>query len=491
MLNKIKQIIKKPVLMILEWTEKTNIPAPVKATQEALKRDIRVPIPAIIALIAVSLLIMISFELHLSFSEIIGYVIFLSMLMLFSVMYAVRFEKSFIADDEGMMLAGFLMVFIIFLSGALKTQNVPVWGMPVSSVAILLTILISPSIALLFAIIVSIFLSVIFDFSIWSFSFSLLTSIVGIFAAGKASNRYDILKIVFYVTLVTLFFAACTGLICQWNPAMYMRAAEWGLLNGLATIAIVAFSLPFLERFFSKTTMIRILELGDFNQPLLKKFMTEAPGSYHHSLLVASLSEAAAEVVGANPLLCRVGAYYHDVGKIAVPEYFIENQATMLSKRSELKLQMSSFVIISHVKEGVRLAKEYGIDKKIIDIIEQHHGTSLVHYFFIKALEKGLPESEKSLYRYPGPKPNTKESAIIMLADAVEATSRTLKEPTFKKLQEMVYKIINNKFTDGQLDDVELTLADLHKIAEKFANRLASIYHARIVYPEAPQQQVL
>ena len=488
MLNKVKRVIKKPLLKILEWTEKTHIPAPVRATQEMFKKDIRIPVPVIVLFTSVCLVFMVAFELRLSFKGVLGFVIFITSVMWLSVIYIKKFEKDFGADDEGIMLTGFLIIFITFLSGALKTQNIPVWGVPVSSVAILLTLLISPSIALLAGLIVSISLSVIFDFSIWAFSVSFLANTISIFAASKVRNRYDLKNVGYYVILFMIISAISIGLICDWTIPQYARNIMFGIGNGIVSVMLVFAALPYLEKFFSKTTSIRILELGDFNQPLLKKFMVEASGSYHHALLVASLAESAAEMVDANPLLCRVGAYYHDVGKITAPEYFIENQGTVISRRNELKLQMSSFIIISHVKEGVRLAKEYGIDKPIIDIIEQHHGTSLVHYFFLKALEKGLPESEKSLYRYPGPKPNTKESAIVMLADAVEATSRTLKDPSFKRLQEMVYKIINNKFTDGQLDDVKLTLADLHKIAEKFTNRLSSIYHARIVYPETPAQ---
>jgi len=302
-------------------------------------------------------------------------------------------------------------------------------------------------------------------------------------------NRYDLVRVGYYIIFTGICVAISFGLVQNWAFKEYIKVILFCLANGIVSVMIVSAILPYFEKVFSKTTAIRILELGDFNQPLLKRLMLEAPGSYHHSLMVASLSESAAEAVNANPLLCRVGSYYHDIGKVAMPEYFIENQSGMPVKKSELKIQMSSFVIISHVKEGVRLANEYGIDSCIIDIIEQHHGTSLVHYFYIKALERGLAESEKSVYRYPGPRPRTKESAIIMLADAVEATSRTLKDPSYKRLQEMVHKIINNKFIDGQLDEVKLTLVDLNKIAERFANRLAGIYHSRIVYPEMPGQQ--
>jgi hypothetical protein len=489
MLNKFRKIIKRPLLQLLEWTEKTNIPPPIKATQEAFKKDIRIPVPAIAGIIYISVLLMISYELELSAMSILGFVVFVAIIMWLSVKYINYFEPEFLADDESVMLTGLVLVFVIFLSGALKTYNVPDWGIPVSSAVMLLTLLISIRIALLVGLVLSVFLGVLFDFSMDAFFIASFTSIVATFSASKVKNRHDLIKVGYNILLVLIVLTLVFNLMHGSQFAGFWKSLKWGVANSFVSVMITFAALPYLERFFSKTTSIRLLELGDFNQPLLKRLMTSAPGSYHHSQVVASLAESAAEIVDANPLLCRVGAYYHDVGKIAVPEYFIENQSAVAARRAELKLQMSSFVIISHVKEGMRLAREYNLDKVIVDIIEQHHGTSLVHYFYIKALEKGLTESEKSLYRYPGPRPRTKESAIIMLADAVEAASRTLKEPTYNRLLEMVHKIINNKFIDGQLDEVELTLADLLKIAERFANRLAGIYHSRIEYPEHPAEK--
>ncbi len=484
MLNFIKKIIKEPIKKILLWTEKANPPEKMKFNMKIFKRDIHIPTGVIAVFIYVSLVLTISFELGLNLTGVLGLVIFLAAIMSLSVIYLKKSHADFINDDESVMLVGFILVFVIFLSGALKTYGFSAWAIPSPVVAILITLLVSPVVATVSSLIVSIFAGILFNFSISAFSVSYLGCIIGIFASAKVKNRHDLVKIGYYLILTNIIVITSVGLLEGWAAKMFLPSVMWGAANGVFSVMLSSAFLPYLEKFFSKTTSIRLLELGDFNQPLLKRLMLEAPGSYHHSLMVASLSETAADAVGANPLLCRVGAYYHDVGKITTPEYFIENQSAIISKHEDLKSQMSSFVIISHIKEGVRLAQEYGIDKVLVDIIRQHHGMSLVHYFYMKALESGVANSEKSVYRYPGPRPKTKESAIIMLADSVEAASRILEEPNFSQLQEMVHKIINNKFIDGQLQDVELTLADLSKIAEKFVSVLAGIYHSRIEYPE-------
>ncbi|PIU83831.1 MAG: hypothetical protein COS68_01930 [Elusimicrobia bacterium CG06_land_8_20_14_3_00_38_11] len=488
MLNFVKKIIKGPIKKILLWTEKVSPSGKMKFNPEIFKKDIHIPTGVIAVFIYVSLVLTISFELGLNLTGVLGLVLFLAAVMTLSVIYIWKSQAEFINDDESVMLVGFILIFVIFLSGALKICGLPAWAIPAPAVAILVTLLISPSIAILSSLIVSIFSGILFkEFSISAFLVSYLGCMVGIFTSAKVRNRHDLIKIGYYIILTNIVVITSVGLLEGWAAKMFLPSVMWGAVSGVFSVMLSSAFLPYLEKFFSKTTSIRLLELGDFNQPLLKRLMLEAPGSYHHSLMVASLAEAAADDVGANPLLCRVGAYYHDVGKITMPEYFIENQSAVTSKHEDLKSQMSSLVVISHVKEGERLMKEYGIDKVVIDIVRQHHGTSLVHYFYMKALESGIADSEKSVYRYPGPRPKTKESAIIMLADSVEAASRTLEDASFSQLQDMVHKIINNKFIDGQLQDVELTLADLSKISEKFVSVLAGIYHSRIEYPEETQ----
>lgn len=266
------------------------------------------------------------------------------------------------------------------------------------------------------------------------------------------------------------------------SPARYFVL----ILNSIISSIIVLGILPIFEYLFGTVTNISLLELADFNHPILQRMIIEAPGTYHHSLIVGNLSDAASRVVGANPLLARVGAYYHDIGKIEKADYFSENQAMQINKHDDLTPAMSKIVIMNHVREGVELAKRYKLSPSLIDFIQQHHGDSLVYYFYRRALEN-LEEDhsvKEEGFRYPGPKPNSKETAIVLLADSVEAATRALKDPSPAKVEEVVHKIINNKFIDGQLDECELTLKDVEKISEVFIRILGGIYHNRIDYSE-------
>jgi hypothetical protein len=225
---------------------------------------------------------------------------------------------------------------------------------------------------------------------------------------------------------------------------------------------------------------------------VLRNLLISAPGTYHHSILVGILAEAAAEAIQANPLLARVSAYYHDVGKIKKPLYFVENQKSGENKHDRLLPSMSSLIIISHVKDGIEIARQYRLGRPLQDIISQHHGTSCINYFYQKAKElqdnDDQPVTDRE-FRYPGPKPQTKEAGIVMLADAVQATSKTLTDPAPSRIQGMVQRIINNIFVDGQLDECELTLNDLHLIGESFNRILNGIFHSRIEYPDSTDKE--
>ncbi len=270
-------------------------------------------------------------------------------------------------------------------------------------------------------------------------------------------------------------------------PFRYLLA----FINGVACGIIVIGVLPVFEYLFKTVTNISLLELADFNHPLLQRLIMEAPGTYHHSLVVGNLAEAACRPIGANALLARVGAYYHDIGKLDKSEYFIENQDIPLNKHDALSPSMSKMVIMNHVKEGVELANKYHLNPKLIEFIAQHHGNSLVYYFYRRALEN-LEEEQDVLeegFRYPGPKPTSKETAVVLLADSVEAATRSLKDPGPSKIEEVVHKVINNKFIDGQLDECDLTLRDLEKISAIFIRILSGIYHSRITYPESDNSE--
>jgi hypothetical protein len=216
----------------------------------------------------------------------------------------------------------------------------------------------------------------------------------------------------------------------------------------------------------------------------MKSLMVSAPGTYHHSVIVGNLVESAAEAAGVNPLLARVSAYYHDIGKVKMPDYFVENQSAASSRHEKLTPHMSAMIIVNHIKEGVELAKQYNLPEPIIDIIEQHHGNMVVSYFYQKAKDKGesTPPVEED-YKYQGPKPQTRVAALVMMADAVEAASRVLTDPTPARIASLVDKIINHIFLEGQLDECELTLKDIHEIKKRFTYILTGIFHKRIDYP--------
>jgi putative nucleotidyltransferase with HDIG domain len=270
--------------------------------------------------------------------------------------------------------------------------------------------------------------------------------------------------------------------------------------NGIVTATIVGGALPMIEQLFQITTDISWLEASDLNHPLLRRMTMEAPGTYHHSLVVANLAESAAEAVGANATLCRVCSYFHDVGKLVKPEYFTENMNFERNPHDDLAPTMSALIIIAHVKEGVDLALKHGLNRQVVDVIQQHHGTSLVYYFYKRALqqledakaggkimkmrEEDIPEVSEENFRYGGPKPQTRESAIISLADMVESASRSLEKPTPAKIEQLVNDLIDQRLADHQLDECDLTLRDLRKIAERFRFTLMNMLHTRISYPK-------
>ncbi len=284
----------------------------------------------------------------------------------------------------------------------------------------------------------------------------------------------------------------------DWKMLGWQSALAIG--NGIVVATIVGGVLPILEHLFRITTDISWLEASDLNHPLLRRMTIEAPGTYHHSLVVANLAEAASEAIGANATLCRVCSYFHDVGKLVKPEYFTENMNFERNPHDDLAPTMSALIIMAHVKEGVDLALQHGLNRQIIDVIQQHHGTSLVYYFYKRALQQqedakaggkimniregDVPEVSQESFRYGGPKPQTKENAIISLADMVESASRSLEKPTPQKVEQLVNDLIAQRIADRQLDECNLTLSELTTIAERFRFTLTTMLHTRIAYPK-------
>jgi len=322
--------------------------------------------------------------------------------------------------------------------------------------------------------------------------YSLLGSLYIILRTECCSERFTFIKVGF--ELGTFNLLAILGLSILYEQQDFLSLSTGinifaGIINGIFTSTIFLGIIPIVEILFRYTSELRLLELGSLEHPLLQEFSKKAPGSYQHSILVGRLSESAAKEIGANSLLARVGAYFHDIGKINKPFYFIENISNnKLNKHNNITPNMSALILISHVKEGVELAKKYKLGDEIVDIIKQHHGTSLIKFFYKKALEINEGDSKQDIdeknFRYPGPKPKTKETGIIMLADVLEASSRTLNDPTPARIKGFVKNMIEAILNDGQLDECRLTLKELTTIRDSFVNTLTSIYHHRIEYPK-------
>jgi cyclic-di-AMP phosphodiesterase PgpH len=341
----------------------------------------------------------------------------------------------------------------------------------------------------------SLFLAVVLGLMVdMKFSFMLVT-IVGSLAAARGvhacKTRNEIYLAGVRTGLVNSLMLLLVVTVQHFGDEAYMRELLWtvpaGLLSGLLASLMTMMVIPFLETVFNCTTDVKLLELSNLNHPLMREMIVKAPGTYHHSLVVGSMVEAAAEEIGANPLLAKVMSYYHDIGKTAHAAYFIENQKPGNNPHDHLSPHMSKTILIAHVKDGVELGMEYKLGKPIIDGIVQHHGTTLIAFFYNRALEmqdEDIDEVHEGEFRYPGPKPQFREAALIMLADSIEAASRSLDEPTPVRLQNIVKNIIQRKFMDGQLDECNLTLKDLTIIEESFIRILLGIYHQRIDYPK-------
>ena len=367
------------------------------------------------------------------------------------------------------------------------SENSLWFAVPVAAGAIVISVVKGIKQAAIFSVLISIFSTMVLGNKIDYFFYPLLGSLIGAREAVYCRQRSTLLKAGFEVGVANLLVILCLkikfGGFFDWQPLTgdLILGFSSGILSGIIATGVV----PLIEVMFSYTTDIKLLELGNLNHPLLKELVLEAPGTYHHSIITGSLVEAAAESIGANPLLAKVGAYYHDIGKMKKPLYFIENQRGSENKHDKLSPNMSSLILISHIKEGVEQAKDHRLGKVITDIIQQHHGTSLIAFFYQKAKENPAEASvDENDFRYPGPKPQTKEAGLVMLADAVEAASRTVNDPTPARIQGMVQKTINNFFTDGQLDECELTLKDIHLIAKSFNRILTGIFHHRVEYPD-------
>lgn len=366
---------------------------------------------------------------------------------------------------------------------------------PIATGAMLIRIVLNSEVAIVYSLLASYFSSVLMGNQLFVFVFALTGSIVGAHKVAQCEQRNVILKAGLIVGGVNLLTIVAYHLMSGTSsPMILLSDLVMGFLGGILASVLVLGITPIVESLFRYTTDIKLLELANMDNPLIKDLILQAPGTYHHSVIVGSLVEPAAKSVSANPLLSRVSAYYHDIGKLKKPLYFIENSGGAENKHENLTPKMSSLVLLSHVKDGIELAREHRLGQRLAHIIQQHHGTSLISYFYKKAKDHEDPEinpSKEEDFRYPGPKPQTKEAGLVMLADEVEAASRALSDPTPSRIKSLVERIISSVFLDGQLEECELTLKDLHKIEESFTRVLNGFFHQRIDYPATPEADSL
>lgn len=472
------------------------------------KNQVIVPEGAIIQPIHVTLLNEIENQRsskNRNFIALVSSVMFVVMLLVFSsylrrfTFNRVRIERKdlVIMGVVTLMVVGLTKFFIFVTNSAFAARfgGVPesalLFAAPVASGTMLVGLLItSGEVVWIFSLFLSVILGLMVDMK---FSFMLVTVISSLAAARGVhgcKTRNDLYLAGLRTGLVNALMVMLVITVQHYGNETFMRQLLWavpaGFLSGLLSSLVAMMLVPLLETLFNSTTDVKLLELSNLNHPLLREMIVKAPGTYHHSLVVGSMVEAAAEEIGANPLLAKVMSYYHDIGKTEHAQYFIENQKAGQNPHDHLSPHMSKTILIAHVKDGVELGLTYKLGKPIIDGIVQHHGTTLIAFFYNRALEMqdaDIDEVREEDFRYPGPRPQFREAALIMLADSIEAASRSLDEPTPARLQNIVKNIIQRKFMDGQLDECNLTLKDLTFIEDSFIKILLGIYHQRIDYP--------
>lgn len=421
------------------------------------------------------------------FCQSVGYPLIIPLLLLFLGAHLYFLKNADIKKflQLGLLLA--LLSFTIHLSREYAMFSLAY--IPTAAVAMLTMLLFNDlELAFLMALISSLLVVLIAGGSLEAMLTIFLGNLIGAYCVREARTRGQIISAGLFVSVVQVI----CFILLNFDLERVMTMEFPGhflyplIANGFIAAFVVIAALKIFEYLFGVLTNFSLLELSDFNHPLLKKMILEAPGTYHHSLVVSNLAESACDAIGANALLARVGAYYHDIGKLVNPEYFTENQVGISNKHDNIEPSVSRLVILNHVKEGIDLAKKYKLNQTIIDFIPQHHGTGLMHYFYQKALEEAQDPAaiKEEDFRYPGPKPQTKEAAIIMLADSCEGATRSLDETSPANIEETVRKVINNKFIDGQLDECLLTLVEINKISLTFSRVLSAMYHSRVKYPE-------
>lgn len=417
-------------------------------------------------------------------------------IVVFAIVYLARYHPRVYASTKLLLFLSLIVVVSVLglklggtmlgikLSGVQFGYYTMIW---VAAAGMLTAILLDPQLAVLIVALLSVTSGLAMNHDLrWSLA-SLLSSLVAIYAVSDIRHRSDVMRAGAALSAANMTMVWLIGRIAGDDMHDLMVGSVWAVAGGFGAVLLFWLGTAALEKPFGITTHLRLLELSDTNNPILKRLLMEAPGTYSHSIFVGNIAAAAAEVIGADELLVRVASYYHDVGKMRRPQFFVENQHVE-NVHDTLNPSLSALVIRSHTKDGLDLAREYKLPPLIRELMGQHHGTSLVKYFYYQASgENGNGSSAlEQQFRYDETKPQSREAAILMLADAVEAASRTLSKPTLGRIESMVEEIINDKLNDGQLDESDLTFKDISRIRESFVRTLTSMLHARIEYPDGP-----
>ena len=417
--------------------------------------------------------------------------IYTYIILFFYVLFVLILQYIYMKNENNKILNNTKLVFLILLLNLLSLiiarvfTLVSVFLIPIACTPILMTVFLGSKISIIINSFNLLFIGIIIGFDPQIILVAIVANIISSLTLKKVNQRNDILYSTAYLAVSSAIIVLSSGILLSNNIKRILidvaLATGGAFISGILAMGL----LPFLESSFNLVTNMKLLELSNPNNLLLKRLLMEAPGTYHHSIMVANLAEVAAEEVGANPMLVRVGAYYHDIGKIKRPFFFGENQLGGVNPHDKISPALSTTIIISHVKDGVELAKEYDVPTIVTDMIAQHHGTTLVKYFYytLKNNSENPDLIKEDDFRYPGPKPQTKEAAIIMMADSVEAAVRSIQEPTLDKIEAMVNNIIKDKLNSNQLNECDLTFKDLEVIKACFLKVLKGIYHHRIEYP--------
>jgi hypothetical protein len=413
--------------------------------------------------------------------------------------YLYQYKRDILRLTNRNVLIGLTMLLVLAMGRGVISLNLggPDYNslsgvlIPVAWATMTVAILVDVDVALLVSVVLAFFVTVLVDPTLTTASglqtglVALFGGIIGVYSVSHLSQRSDLARAGLFVSAMNVLVVSAMALATGMRLMVWLVGLILGIVNGVASSFLTVGALHWFESGFRITSSVRLLELSNPNRPLLKRLLMEAPGTYHHSILVGNLAEAAAEAVNADATLVRVGAMYHDIGKLKRPYFFIENQFTQDNPHAKIAPTLSSLIITSHVKDGLELAKDNNLPQQIQDIIAQHHGDGLVSFFYHKALEEN-DEVPEEAFHYEGPKPQTKEAALVALADNVEAAVRSMKQPTPGRVEGFVRKIVKDKLNDGQLDQCDLTFQDLDRIAMAFVRVLSGIFHSRVEYPELP-----